>query len=178
MPLSQIHYHFGSKDVLVLALLNYQNQSLIERQRATFAADLPLWQRWDKACDHLDEDIASGYVRILQEMMAAGWSNPEVATALRRILGEWQELLKGVAEEAGTRLGPLGGLESDDVASLVGTAFLGSEAMLLLGFEEEGMPIRRALRRVGALIRTAEELKRPEMAHASKTSRKGRLRRS
>jgi hypothetical protein len=39
----------------------------------------------------------------------------------------------------------------------VGNAFMGGEAMLLLGFEEEGMPIRRALRRFGTLIRRAEE---------------------
>jgi hypothetical protein len=29
--------------------------------------------------------------------------------------------------------------------------------LLLLGFEEQGLPIRRALRRFGALIRAAEE---------------------
>ena len=45
---------------------------------------MPLWQRWERACDYLDEDLASGYVRILQEMMAAGWSNPEIAAAVRR----------------------------------------------------------------------------------------------
>lgn len=176
MPLSQIHYHFGSRVALLLALLDYQNQRLIERQRTTFAADLPLWQRWDKACDYLDEDIASGYVRILQEMMAAGWSNAEVATAIRRILGEWQALLTVVAAEARQRFGPLGGLEPDDIASLVSMAFLGGEAMLLLGFEDQGMPIRRALRRLGALIRKAEELKPRETENARKTARKGRQR--
>src|SRR5687768_10765976 len=62
MPLSQIHYHFGSKDALVLALLDYQNRRLLERQGMTFTADLPLWKRWEKACDYLDEDLASGYV--------------------------------------------------------------------------------------------------------------------
>ena len=178
MPLSQIHYHFGSRAALLLALLDYQNQSLIERQRITFAADLPLWQRWDKACDYLDEDIASGYVRILQEMMAAGWSNPEVAEAIRRILGEWQALLTVVAEQTCNRLGRLGILDSSDIASLVSMAFLGGEAMLLLGTEDAGMPIRRALRRVGALIRTAEELTPLGTKHASKTPGTGRLRRS
>ena len=178
MPLSQIHYHFGSRAALLLALLDYQNQRLIERQRTTFAADLPLWQRWDKACDYLDEDIASGYVRILQEMMAAGWSNADVAAAIRGILGEWQALLTAVAKEACKRLGPLGGLQPNDIASLVSMAFLGGEAMLLLGFEDEGMPIRRALRRVGALIRNVEDLKPQGTDHASKTSGKRRLRRS
>jgi AcrR family transcriptional regulator len=178
MPLSQIHYHFGSRAALLLALLDYQNQRLIERQRITFAADLPLWQRWDKACDYLDEDIASGYVRILQEMMAAGWSNPEVAAAIRRILGEWQALLTVVAEETCNHLSPLGILEPSDIASLVSMAFLGGEAMLLLGLEGDGMPIRRALRRVGALIRTADELRPLGTEHASKTAGTGRLRRS
>ena len=157
MPLSQIHYHFGSKDALVLALLEYQNRRLLERQRTTFAADLPLWKRWEKACDYLDEDLASGYVRVLQEMMAAGWSNPEIAAAVRSFLSGWYALLGTVAKEATARFGGLGPLRPDDIACLVGSAFLGCEAMLLLGFEEQGMPIRRALRRFGTLIRRMEE---------------------
>jgi AcrR family transcriptional regulator len=157
MPLSQIHYHFGSKEALVLALLEQQNRRLLERQRATFADHLPLWKRWEKACDYLDEDIASGYVRILQEVMALGWSNPEVAAAVRNFLDGWYVLLTRVAREAADRLGGLGGLEPEEVACLVGNAFLGSEALILLGFEREGIPIRRALRRIGTLIRRAEE---------------------
>jgi len=157
MPLSQIHYHFGSKDALVLALLDYQNRRLLERQRVTFAADLPLWKRWEKACDYLDEDLASGYVRVLQEMMAAGWSNANIAAAVRSFLGGWYALLGAVAKEATVRFGGVGPLRSDDIACLVGNAFLGCEAMLLLGFEEQGMPIRRALRRFGTLIRRMEE---------------------
>ena len=158
MPLSQIHYHFGSKDALVLALLEHQNKRLLERQEATFAADIPLWRRWEQACDYLDEDMASGYVRVLQEMIAAGWSNPKIAAAVRTFLSGWYVLLERVAKEAAERFGPFGRLKPDDVAALVGNAFLGSEALLLLGFEEkEGMPIRRSLRRFGALIRAAEE---------------------
>ncbi len=159
MPLSQIHYHFGSKEALVLALLEHQNRRLLERQEATFAADLPLWKRWEKACDYLDEDLASGYVRVLQEMIAAGWSNPEIAAAVRKFLAGWYVLLNRVAKEAAQRFGSLGSLKPDDVACLVGNAFLGCEALLLLGFEEEGMPIRRALRRFGALLRNLESSK-------------------
>jgi AcrR family transcriptional regulator len=157
MPLSQIHYHFGSKGALMLALLEYQNRRLLERQQATFAADTPLWKRWERACDYLDEDLASGYVRILQEMMAFGWSNPEVAAAVRSFLGGWYALLKAVAKEATERFGGLGPLRPDDVACLIGSAFLGAEATLLLGFEEHGIPVRRALRKFGAVIRKMEE---------------------
>ncbi len=158
MPLSQIHYHFGSKDALVLALLEYQNRRLLDRQRATLSADQPLWKRWDQACDFLDEDLASGYVRILQEMMAAGWSNPEIAAAVRSFLDGWFELVTVVSKEALERFGPLGPMRADDIGCLIGMAFLGAEAMLLLGFEEKnGMPVRRALRRFGAVIRKLEE---------------------
>jgi AcrR family transcriptional regulator len=147
MPLSQIHYHFGSKDALVLALLEHQNERLLERQRATFA------------CDYLDADLASGYVRILQEMIAAGWSNPEIAAAVRRFLWGWYELLREISKEAVKRFGTIGSLKPDDIASIIGNAFMGSEALLLLGFEQEGLPVRRALRRFGAVIRSLEERK-------------------
>ena len=157
MSLSQIHYHFGSREALVLALLDHQNRRLLERQEATFVADMPLWKRWEKACDYLDEDLASGYVRVLQEMIAAGWSNPEIAAAVRNFLTGWYALLNQVSKEAAARFGPVGSLKPDDIACLVGNAFLGCEALLLLGFEDKGMPIRRALRRFGSSIRALEE---------------------
>src|SRR5688572_28543153 len=78
VPLSQIHYHFGSKQGLVLSLLNHENQRLVARQRGMYSAEVPLSKRYDQACDLLEEDLASGYVRVLQEMVAAGWSDPEL----------------------------------------------------------------------------------------------------
>ena len=36
VPLSQIHYHFGSKQGLVLALFEYLNAQLLDRQQALF----------------------------------------------------------------------------------------------------------------------------------------------
>ena len=59
MPLSQIHYHFGSKQEMVLALFEYLNAQLLDRQNALFGdAKLKLSEQWDRACDYLDEDIA------------------------------------------------------------------------------------------------------------------------
>ena len=157
VSLSQIHYHFGSKRRLMLSLLEREDARLLQRQATMYAEDLPLWKQWEQACDYLDEDLASGYVRILQEMIAAGWSDPELAEAVRRLLRGWFELLTEVAGQASGRLGGLGPLTADQIAALVGTAFLGSEAVILLGYPEEELPARSALRRVGALIRTLEE---------------------
>ena len=78
-PLSQIHYHFGSKQGLVLALFEYLNAQLLDRQHALFGdTTLKISEQWDRACDYLDDDIASGYVRVLQELIAASWHDPAV----------------------------------------------------------------------------------------------------
>jgi AcrR family transcriptional regulator len=156
MPLSQIHYHLGSKRGLLLALLEFQNEKLLARQANMYSKPLPLSERWLQACDYLDEDIASGYVRVLQEMIAAGWSDPEIATEARRIVRAWYELLTQVATEAAARFGGLGPFLPTEVASLVGNVFLGAESMILLGFAETDVPARAALRKVGALLRTFE----------------------
>jgi AcrR family transcriptional regulator len=157
VPLSQIHYHFGSKQGLVLAVLEDQNQRLLRRQARTFAKPMPLSQRWERACDYLDEDLSSGYVRVLQEMIAAGWSDPQIAAAVRHNLQGWYDLLKGLAEEGGRRFGGLGPFTPAEVACLVGHAFIGSEALILLGLEAPGIPTRQALRKFGSLIRHLEE---------------------
>jgi len=157
VPLSQLHYHFGSKQGLILALFAEENQRRLARQRSMYAQELPLWQRYERACDYLEDDLDSGYVRVLQESIAAGWSNGEVGAAVRDLLGGWFALLAEVAGEAERRHGPLGPFTAEEVATLVGCAFFGSEALLLLGFDRQLLPIRSALRRIGVVIRQLEE---------------------
>ena len=157
VPLSQIHYHFGSRQGLMLALFDYLNAQLLDRQNAMFHdATLSLSQRWDRACDYLDEDIASGYVRVLQELIAASWSDPEVAKVVRTGLMGWFELIAEVARQADKELGGLGPFSAEEVAALVSSAFIGAESLYLLGAEKKGAPVRQSLRRVGDAIRMAE----------------------
>lgn len=155
VPLSQIHYHFRSKQNLVLEVLADENARLLERQADMYSTDEPLWKQWEQACDFLDRDLDSGYVRVLQEMMAAGWSDPEIAQAVRSYLEGWFSLLRAVAESAATRLRSEVVLNPSKLASLVGAAFLGAEALILLGFQDAST--RQALRSVGGLIKTMEE---------------------
>jgi AcrR family transcriptional regulator len=157
VPLSQLHYHFGSKGGLVLALFEEENKRRLDRQTRMYAEDTPLWRRYEQACDFLEDDLESGYVRVLQEMIAAGWSSEQVGDAVRELLGGWFSLLAEVARDAERRHGPLGPFTADEVATLVTTSFIGSEALLLLGFDRQLMPIRAALRRVGLIIRALEE---------------------
>ncbi len=157
VPLSQIHYHFGSKDEMILGLLRAENDQLLKRQAEMFGRDLPLWERWDIACDYLDQDLDSGYVRVLHEMMAAGWSSELIGKEIAGMLRGWNKVLMGLANDA-HKAGPgFGGFRVEDVVALTSAAFLGAESMILLGLEEEGIPLRQALRRIGTLIRELEE---------------------
>jgi len=157
VPLSQVHYHYGSKGGLLLAVLESANRRRLGRQTEMYSRDEPLWRRYEQACDFLDDDIESGFVRVLQELIAAGWSNPEIAGAARSLLAGWYDLLTEVATEASERFGGLGPFTPVEVATLIGNAFIGSESLLLLGFDRHALPIRTALRRVGVIVRELEE---------------------
>lgn len=157
VPLSQVHYHFGSKGGLMLALLAHEDQRLIARQRVMYADDAPLWKRYEQACDFLEDDLESGYVRVLQEMIAAGWSTPDIAARVRTVLDGWIDLLTEVSEEAERRFGSIGPFLPRELAALVGMSFLGAEALVLLGTDRQRVPVRSALRRVAQLIRQFEE---------------------
>ncbi len=158
VPMSQIQYHFGSKEGMVLALFEYMNAQLLDRQNAMFAdPSLSLSEQWGLACDYLDDDLATGYVRVLQELLAAGWANPEIGRVVRDGIMGWVKLLTGLARRAQENYGSLGPFAPEDIAALVGAAFIGMEAYLLLGLEEQGLPLRRSLRRFGNVIRVLEE---------------------
>jgi AcrR family transcriptional regulator len=156
VPLSQIHYHFGSKQGLVLALLDHLDAQLLARQTRMYDRGGPLSARWRQACDFLDDDIASGYVRLLHECLAQGWSDPVLAEKSRHLFYSWNALLAEVAREVETRFGGLGPFSAAEIAALVSQAFVGGESLLLLGIDEDRVPVRAALRRFGALIELME----------------------
>lgn len=158
VPLSQIHYHFGSKQGLVLALFEYLNAQLLGRQEALFNdPSLSLADQWERACAYLDDDLASGYVRVMHELSAAGWADAQVGAVVRASLLAWGRLVTKVARNFEARIGGFGPLSGEDVGALVANAFIGAESLLLTGLEKEGIPARESLRRVGALIRMLDK---------------------
>ncbi len=157
VPLSQIHYHFGSHRGLMLGVLRRENTRLVARQATMFESDDPVWRQWAHACDFYDQDLSSGYVHVLQEMIAAGRTEPEIAAEVSTMLAAWLGLLERVAHRASAVLGGFGGLLPADVGRLVCAAWLGAEALHLLRPEDAAFDLRATLRRVGQVIREREE---------------------
>jgi AcrR family transcriptional regulator len=161
VQLSLVHYHFGGKRQLLTALLEHENERLLGRQRALYAGDEPLAEKWLQACRYLGEDLRSGYVRVLWELWATGLAEPELAARWRGALLSWIDLLEEVAGAwAGERALELP-VPPRVLATLVANAFLGAEAQLLAGMDERDVPNVEALEACAALIEQAERAARP-----------------
>jgi AcrR family transcriptional regulator len=151
--LSQVHYHFGGRQGLLVEVLHQENDSLLARQRELYAAPGLLSEKWRIACDLLDSDLESGYVRVLWELWAAGLTDPELAAGWRGAMQGWRDLLESVfaawAEELDVELP----LRPRALATMVGNIFEGIEIELLAGVEA---PHREVLDAIGELIARAE----------------------
>src|SRR5262245_48857649 len=96
---SLVHYHFGGKKQRLVTVRERENGTLLERQRERYAEPGALSEKWRIACSFLDEDIRSGYVRVLWELWAAGLADEELAARWREAMAGWRELLESVFTE-------------------------------------------------------------------------------
>ncbi len=161
VPLSLVHYHFGGMPALLVEVLERQNEELLERQRALYAAPGPLAEKWRIACEFLDEDIRSGYVRVLWELWAAGLADETLAASWRAATAGWRDLLTTVFADWADTLEVELPLPPRALATLVANIFQGVEIELLAGVEPDEAPHREVLDALGALIARAEASRSP-----------------
>jgi AcrR family transcriptional regulator len=154
--LSLVHYHFGSKRGLLLAVLEDLTERLLHRQQAMFGDERPFAEQWRTACDYLREDIRSGYVRILWELWAAGLADPELAKCWRATQRAWRELIEARLERLQTERGIELPMRPRALAALIGNLFEGAEVEILAGVPEDEAPHLEALEACAALIARAE----------------------
>lgn len=156
MRLSLVHYHFGSKRGLLLAVLEDLTERLLDRQRAMLNDGRPFAEQWRTACDYLREDIGSGYVRILWELWAAGLADPELAERWRATQRAWRELIEARLDRLQTERGVGLPMRPRALAALIGSLFEGAEVEILAGVPEDETPHLEALEACAALIAHAE----------------------
>ena len=154
--LSLVHYHFGSKRGLLLAVFDDLTERLLQRQRAMFSDGRSFADQWHTACDYLREDIRSGYVRILWELWVAGLADPELAERWRATQRRWRELIEARLERLQTERGVELPMRPRALAALIGSLFEGAEVEILAGVPEDETPHLEALEACAALIADAE----------------------
>jgi AcrR family transcriptional regulator len=132
-----VHYYFGSLDELLLQALERFTSRLIERQRAMYAADAPFVEKWRRAMEYLEEDLAAGYPKIWLELQALGWNRPEVRERVARVNAEWRAVLTEAFRTAAREYGlVLGRDRLDALVSLVMTFNQGMELERLSGISQ------------------------------------------
>ncbi|HEV2033291.1 MAG TPA: TetR/AcrR family transcriptional regulator [Candidatus Dormibacteraeota bacterium] len=157
---SLIHYHFRTREGLLLGVLEQMNAELLDRQRSMYAReDMTLAEKWQQAVDFYRVDLASGYVRTLLELTAHGYSNPAIAARVRHLFDGWRRLLTEVAASALARLG-VDDLSADDVVAMVAAYWWGMEVQHLLGVPEEEGHLWAATAKIGRLLGTLETNRR------------------
>jgi AcrR family transcriptional regulator len=154
--LSLVHYHFGDKRSLLVDVLERENERLLVRQTELYDAPGSLAEKWRIACEFLDEDIRSGYVRVLWELWAAGLADETLAARWRAATAGWRDLLTSVFERWAESLARPLPLRPRALAAFVANVFQGIEVELLAGVSEEESPHREVLEALGDLIARAE----------------------
>lgn len=88
-----IRYHFGSMEGLLVAVVDRATDSITDRQRAMYESDMPFREKWAQAMRWFEEDLASGYPKLVAELSAAAWNHPPCRDGIRRTTQQWADVL-------------------------------------------------------------------------------------
>ena len=161
-----IGYHFGGKQQLVLAVLDDANKQLLERQTQMYSDTASASQKWQQACDFYEDDLQSGFVRLLMELMGASFTDEALRNEFLPRLLAWHQLVEAAVtdfiENAGLNLP----VSARAISAWIRWFWTGMEASMTLGITEEQGHHREALEAVAILLRTVESRPRPKAAPA------------
>ena len=157
-----IGYHFHGKQQLVLAVLDEANARLLERQARMFGDAAATADKWQQACDFYEEDLRSGFVKLLMELMGASFHDEALRREFNPRLLEWRKLIEGAANEFLARTGLQLPMSSCAIASGISWLWLGIEASMALRIPEREGHQQEVLEVIGKLLRGLES--RPRAA--------------
>jgi AcrR family transcriptional regulator len=164
-----IGYHFQGKQQLVLAVLDDLNNRLLERQARMYDADADTLVKWEQACAFYEEDLRSGFVQLLMELMGASFHDESLRREFVPRMLAWHRLVEEAVhdflEESGLELP----VSARAIASWIGWFWMGMEASMALRIPEEQGHQREALQAVTTLLKAAAE-RRPRRKPARRTS--------
>ena len=150
-----IHYYFGTKDKLVIAALDDANDRLLERQAGMYESPGGFAEKWARAREFYQQDLASGFVRVQMELWAAGLSNAALRReVLPRVLA-WRRMVAGGVREALEHYELDLPFSAEAIACWIADFWWGMEFEMLLGVPEEEAHHQEAL---DAMQRLLEQL--------------------
>jgi AcrR family transcriptional regulator len=158
-----INYHFHTKDQLVVEVLDAANRRLLERQRGMYSTRGGFAEKWAQARRFYDQDLASGFVRVQAELLAASFSNPGLREKLVPRAEAWREVVLGGVRDALRTLEESGAplpapFTAEAVTCWISEFWLGMEFSNLLGTSPEDRRYREALDAMEHLLKYVDGL--------------------
>lgn len=152
-----INYHFGTKDQLVIEVLDAANCRLLARQTTMYRGPGGFAEKWAEARRFYESDLASGFVRVQAELWAASLSNPELREKFLPRLLAWKKVVLDAVREALAAFERHGGtlpppFTPEVVACWISEFWLGMEFADLLAYDVEKDTHRGALDAVQWLL--------------------------
>ncbi len=149
-----ISYYFGTKDLLVIAVLDEANRQLLLRQRQMYAAPGGFAAKWRQARQFYESDIASGFVRVQAELYAASLSNADLREQFLPRINAWKQVVLEAVQDALQAHQPVlpPAFSAQAIASLIAEFWLGMEFARLIGGEGERVRHEQALDAIEAML--------------------------
>ena len=95
-----IFYYFDSLDDLLVAALAESSADRLERYRTAVEAADTIETLLEVLSDIYREDVASGHIRVVSEMIGASVSNTELAPRVVALMEPWVELAESAVQRA------------------------------------------------------------------------------
>ncbi|HYF19646.1 MAG TPA: TetR family transcriptional regulator [Ramlibacter sp.] len=151
-----IGYHFHGKQQLVLAVLDEANTRLLERQRRMYEAHATAARKWQQACEFYEEDLASGFVKLLMELMGASFHDEELRRGFTPRLLAWKDLIEQAVDEFVREHQLRLPVSARAISAWITWFWVGLEASMALGIAEEDGAQREALDAMTRLLLQAD----------------------
>lgn len=153
-----IRYHFGSLEDLIVAVVDRATQTITARQRAMYESDRPFRDKWRQAMVWFEEDLESGYPKLVAELTAAAWNIPACRPGLTRAKEAWRDLLQDAVARAAHEYG----IEADEpvIRGIAGLILTSQAGMLFERLADIDIYHREILETVDHLINLLEQRSR------------------
>lgn len=156
-----IGYHFRGKHQLVLAVLDDANTRLLERQSGMYEQPATASRKWEQACEFYEEDLASGFVMLLMQLMGASFHDEVLRKEFLPRFLQWQKLIETAVDEFIRTHGLKLPMSGRAITAWITYFWVGMEASMALGVPEEQGYHREALQAMTVLLKQVEGARAP-----------------
>jgi AcrR family transcriptional regulator len=132
-----IYYHFGSLNELLIASLEFTSLKRLDRYRKFAETVGSLEELVSTGRELFREDVASGHITVLSELVAACLTRPEMGPEVMRCLTPWIDLTQHLIDRFLKGSSLEGFVESRDAAQALMAFYMGMEMLYHLDQDAE-----------------------------------------